>query len=129
MALLEVRNLKTYFPVRSGVLRRHVDDIKAVDDVSFTVEAGTTVGLVGDWVADVSYFLLGRSVWWLLAAGAYGLLASVRRILRAHAGLPPSKVRVWRPLKLNYLATWASVRKSIIDHSAICLPVRVELAL
>jgi peptide/nickel transport system ATP-binding protein/oligopeptide transport system ATP-binding protein len=48
MALLEVRNLKTYFPVRSSVLRRHVDDIKAVDDVSFTVEQGTTVGLVGE---------------------------------------------------------------------------------
>lgn len=48
MALIEVRNLKTYFPVRSGVLRRHVDDIRAVDDVSFSIEAGTTVGLVGE---------------------------------------------------------------------------------
>jgi peptide/nickel transport system ATP-binding protein/oligopeptide transport system ATP-binding protein len=48
MALLEVQHLKTYFPVRSSVLRRHVDDIKAVDDVSFTIEAGTTVGLVGE---------------------------------------------------------------------------------
>ena len=48
MPLLDVRNLKTYFPVRSGLLRRHVDDIKAVDDVSFTVEPGTTVGLVGE---------------------------------------------------------------------------------
>jgi peptide/nickel transport system ATP-binding protein/oligopeptide transport system ATP-binding protein len=48
MALLEVKNLKTYFPVLGGVLRRHVDDVKAVDDVSFTVDAGTTVGLVGE---------------------------------------------------------------------------------
>ncbi len=48
MALIEVRNLKTYFPVRSGVLRRHVDDIRAVDDVSFSIEEGTTVGLVGE---------------------------------------------------------------------------------
>ncbi|MDB6154104.1 MAG: peptide transporter ATPase [Chthoniobacteraceae bacterium] len=48
MPLLEVRNLRTWFPVRSGILRRHTDDIKAVDDVSFTVEAGTTVGLVGE---------------------------------------------------------------------------------
>lgn len=48
MALLEVQHLKTYFPVRSSVLRRHIDDIKAVDDVSFTVEAGRTVGLVGE---------------------------------------------------------------------------------
>jgi len=46
--LLEVRNLRTWFPVRTGLLRRHTDDVKAVDDVSFTVEAGTTVGLVGE---------------------------------------------------------------------------------
>ena len=48
MPLLEVKNLQTWFPVYGGVLRRHVDDVKAVDDVSFTVEAGTTVGLVGE---------------------------------------------------------------------------------
>ena len=48
MALLEVRNLKTYFPIRSGLLRRHTGDIKAVDDVSFEIQPGTTVGLVGE---------------------------------------------------------------------------------
>jgi peptide/nickel transport system ATP-binding protein/oligopeptide transport system ATP-binding protein len=48
MALLEVKNLRTWFPVTGGVFRRHVDDIKAVDDVSFTIEPGTTVGLVGE---------------------------------------------------------------------------------
>jgi peptide/nickel transport system ATP-binding protein/oligopeptide transport system ATP-binding protein len=48
MPLLEVKSLKTYFPIHSGLLRRHVDDVKAVDDVSFTVEAGKTVGLVGE---------------------------------------------------------------------------------
>jgi peptide/nickel transport system ATP-binding protein/oligopeptide transport system ATP-binding protein len=39
--LLEIRNLKTYFDVRGGVL-------KAVDDVSFTIHAGETLGLVGE---------------------------------------------------------------------------------
>src|SRR5512137_359736 len=39
--LLEIRNLKTYFDVRGGVL-------KAVDDVSLTIEAGETLGLVGE---------------------------------------------------------------------------------
>ena len=48
MPLLEVTNLRTWFPVHGGVLRRHMDDVKAVDDVSFSVEAGTTVGLVGE---------------------------------------------------------------------------------
>ena len=48
MSLLEVRNLRTWFPVRTGILRRHTDDVKAVDDVSFTIAEGTTVGLVGE---------------------------------------------------------------------------------
>ena len=48
MSLLEVRNLEVYFPIRTGVFRRHTGDVKAVDGVSFTVEAGTTVGLVGE---------------------------------------------------------------------------------
>ena len=46
--LLEVRNLKVYFPIRTGIFRRHTDDVKAVDDVSFTIQKGTTVGLVGE---------------------------------------------------------------------------------
>src|SRR6201999_3734833 len=46
--LLSVRNLRTWFPVTGGILRRHTDDVKAVDDVSFTIEEGTTVGLVGE---------------------------------------------------------------------------------
>jgi len=46
--LLEVKNLRTWFPIRSGVLRRHTGDVKAVDDVSFTIAPGTTVGLVGE---------------------------------------------------------------------------------
>ena len=47
--LVEVENLKVYFPIKSGlVLDRHVGDIKAVDDVSFTIERGETLGLVGE---------------------------------------------------------------------------------
>ena len=48
VSLLEVRNLKVYFPIRTGVFRRHTDDVKAVDGVSFSIERGTTVGLVGE---------------------------------------------------------------------------------
>jgi len=47
--LLEVKNLKMHFPVTSGLLfQRTVDYIKAVDDVSFTVRRGETLGLVGE---------------------------------------------------------------------------------
>ena len=46
--LLEVSNLKKYFPVLSGILRKRIGDVKAVDDVSFHIEKGETLGLVGE---------------------------------------------------------------------------------
>ncbi|MUG47902.1 ABC transporter ATP-binding protein [Paenibacillus woosongensis] len=48
MALLEVRDLKVYFPVYGGVFRRVIDRVKAVDGVSLSIEAGQTYGLVGE---------------------------------------------------------------------------------
>jgi oligopeptide/dipeptide ABC transporter ATP-binding protein len=45
---LEVRNLKMYFPLVKGLLSRKYADVKAVNDVSFTIPAGKTFGLVGE---------------------------------------------------------------------------------
>jgi oligopeptide/dipeptide ABC transporter ATP-binding protein len=46
--LVEVNNLVKYFPVRAGLLQRVVNHLKAVDDVSFVVKRGETLGLVGE---------------------------------------------------------------------------------
>ena len=46
--LLEVQGLKKYFPIRQGFFRRVVGNVKAVDDVSFTVRRGETLALVGE---------------------------------------------------------------------------------
>ena len=46
--LVDVKNLKMYFPVTRGLLRKKVADVKAVDDVSFVVRRGETLGLVGE---------------------------------------------------------------------------------
>ncbi|KIO63731.1 hypothetical protein B4064_2949 [Caldibacillus thermoamylovorans] len=46
--LLEVKNLKTYYPVKGGFFRRTVANVKAVDDVSFEIKKGETLGLVGE---------------------------------------------------------------------------------
>jgi oligopeptide transport system ATP-binding protein len=46
--LLSVRNLKKYFPIRRGVLSRVAAHVKAVDDISFDINKGETLGLVGE---------------------------------------------------------------------------------
>src|SRR5436309_3268616 len=46
--LLNVRNLKKYFPIRRGALSRVAAYVRAVDDVSFTINRGETLGLVGE---------------------------------------------------------------------------------
>lgn len=46
--LLEVKNLKQYFPIKGGVLGRTVNHVKAVDDISFEVYEGETVSIVGE---------------------------------------------------------------------------------
>ena len=46
--LVEVKNLVKYFPVRAGLLQRVVNQVKAVDDVSFIVRKGETLGMVGE---------------------------------------------------------------------------------
>jgi len=46
--LLEVKGLKTYFPVKSGFFGKTVDHVKAVDDITFEIKQGETFGLVGE---------------------------------------------------------------------------------
>jgi len=58
--LLEVNNLKKHFPIKGGLFRRVVGQLKAVDDVSFSIEKGQTFGLVGESGCGKS--TLGRAI-------------------------------------------------------------------
>ena len=58
--LLELRNLRTWYPVAAGLLGRTREWIKAVDDVSFTIRRGETFGLVGE--SGCGKTTLGRSI-------------------------------------------------------------------
>ena len=60
MALLEVRNLKKYFPIKTGILSRTIGDVRAVDGVTLTLERGETLGLVGE--SGCGKTTVGRSI-------------------------------------------------------------------
>jgi len=60
MSLLEVKNLKVHFPVKHGLFSRVRAHVKAVDDVSFEIEPGETLGLVGE--SGCGKTTLGRAI-------------------------------------------------------------------
>jgi oligopeptide/dipeptide ABC transporter ATP-binding protein len=64
--LLEVRDLRTWFPIRRGILARTVGHVKAVDGVSFDIQPGKTLGLVGE--SGCGKTTVGRTILRLIPA-------------------------------------------------------------
>jgi peptide/nickel transport system ATP-binding protein len=66
--LVEITNLKKYFPIRGGFLRRTIGQVQAVDDVSLEIRRGETLGLVGE--SGCGKTTLGRTILRLVPATA-----------------------------------------------------------
>jgi len=92
--LLEVKGLKKYFPLQQGLLRRVVGHVKAVDDVSFDVKRGETLGVVGE--SGCGKTTLGRCIVRLydITAGEINLRHNGQVIPIAH--LDRKEMRVLR---------------------------------
>jgi oligopeptide transport system ATP-binding protein len=81
-ALLDVRGLKTYFPIRSGLLQRVTDHFKAVDGVSFQIGKGETLGLVGE--SGCGKTTVGRTLLRLVPATAGTVTFEGHNMFTAH---------------------------------------------
>ncbi len=90
MPLIEVKNLCTWFPVFGGLLRRRTGELRAVDQVSFSIEPGQTVGLVGE--SGSGKTTVGRSILKLIPATSGEVFYNGRDIL-------PMSEAAFRPLR------------------------------
>ncbi len=88
--LVEIRDLKTWFPVKRGVFARTVDHVRAVDGVSFDIFPGETLGLVGESGSGKS--TIGRSILGLDEATSGSITFEGRELI----GLPRAE---FRPLR------------------------------
>src|SRR5437899_1265608 len=110
--LIEVRGLKTWFPVRSGVISRITGHVRAVDGVDLTISQGETLGLVGESGCGKS--TLGRSILRLVEPTAGEVYFRGKNILRLRRG---GMRRIRREMAIIFQDPFASLdpRQSIGD--------------
>lgn len=89
--IIQVKNLVKYFPIKSGVMQSVTGHVKAVDDVSFDIETGTTLGLVGE--SGCGKTTIGRTLLKLHDATSGQVLFEDRNLF----DLKRSELRVLRP--------------------------------
>jgi len=129
--LVEVRDLKMHFPIRSGLLRRVTGAVKAVDGVSFDILEGETLGLVGESGCGKS--TCGRAVLRLYEPTGGSIKLDGEEI--AHA--PFDKLRRLRPkmqmvfqdpqASLNPRMTVAGIiGEPLMEHSAMDAKARLD---
>ncbi len=81
--LIEVKNLVKYFPVRGGLLQRVVAHVQAVENVSFTIKRGETLGLVGE--SGCGKTTVGRTILRLIPATSGEVLYEGQSVFGANA--------------------------------------------
>ena len=81
---IQVKSLKKYFPVRAGVMQRVVANVQAVDDVSFTIRKGETLGMVGE--SGCGKTTVGRTMLRLIEPTAGSVLYNGVDIFKLRSG-------------------------------------------
>jgi oligopeptide transport system ATP-binding protein len=120
-ALVEVKSLKKYFPIKKGLLNREVGRVHAVDDVTFSVREGETLGLVGESGCGKS--TLGRTIVRLLQPTAGDVLFEGRSIGRLNRrALRPLR----REMQIIFQDPYASLNPRKRVGSIIAAPMEIH---
>jgi oligopeptide/dipeptide ABC transporter ATP-binding protein len=119
--LLDVRNLKKHFPVTAGLFGRRTGLVKAVDDVSFTIDRGQTLGLVGE--SGCGKTTTARSILRLEEPTAGHILFEGRDL----AALPPAELRrLRRRIQVIFQDPYASLNPRMTVGQTVGEPMQVH---
>jgi peptide/nickel transport system ATP-binding protein len=121
---LQVKNLKTYFPISHGIFGKVTDYVKAVDDVSFDVYPGETVGLVGE--SGCGKTTLGRSILRLVEPTSGEIIFNGKSIINLH-GEDIRKLR--KDMQIIFQDPYSSLNPRMTIGEAIMEPMRVNKVL
>jgi peptide/nickel transport system ATP-binding protein len=119
--ILTVKNLKTYFPIREGIFSKVVDHVKAVDDVSFDVYPGETLGLVGE--SGCGKTTLGRTILRLIEPTAGSITFDGQDITHIRG---ESLRAIHRRIQIIFQDPYSSLNPRITIGSAIMEPMQVH---
>ena len=110
--VLEVNQLKKYFPIKEGLLQRTVGYVRAVDGISFNIKRGTTMGLVGE--SGCGKTTVGRTILRLTDKSGGEVLFNGREVHE----LSRNELRALRPkMQIIFQDPYSSIdpRKSVIE--------------
>jgi peptide/nickel transport system ATP-binding protein len=117
--LLEIKNLKTYYPIKGGILRKTVAVVKAVDDISFEIKRGETLGLVGESGCGKS--TAGRTILRLLDATDGQIIFDGKDITNVR-GVSLRKIR--KDFQMVFQDPYASLNPMMMVGELISEPIR-----
>ncbi|MEE9326682.1 MAG: dipeptide ABC transporter ATP-binding protein [Cocleimonas sp.] len=120
-ALIEVRDLNVYFPIRKGVLQRVVDHVRAVDGVSVDINQGKIVALVGESGSGKTTF--GRAILQLLQPTAGSVKLSGHELV----GLTNKELQPWRKkMQIAFQDPQSSLNPRLLIAKTITEPMQVH---
>jgi peptide/nickel transport system ATP-binding protein len=119
--ILEIKNLKTYFAINKGVFGKAKDYVRAVDDVSFQVYPGETLGLVGE--SGCGKTTLGRTILKLIEPTEGQIIYKGEDL----TGLSTKQMRPYRKdIQIIFQDPYSSLNPRITIGEAIMEPMRVH---